>query len=143
MMMMALKDVGSAKAVIGELVRNEVFRMIKFISEVEQLAYDAEIARYVAGKMGIEPENRQFRELWRAQRKNVKKTLDSKRSTTSMAVKRVFISKYCAVTVLVETKPKQRPHLPQIQFLLTPRPHSLCQTSTEKESCANCKSSWK
>ena len=97
MMMMALKDGGSAKAVIGEVVRNEVFRMIKFISEDEQLAYNADIAKYVAGKMGIDHENQQFRELWRAQKKNVKKTLDSKRSTTSMAMKRVVIRKYCAV----------------------------------------------
>jgi len=132
MMMMALKDGGSAKAVIGELVRNEVFRMIKFISEVEQLAYDAEIARYVAGKMGIEPENLQFRELWRAQRKNVKKTLDSKRSTTSMAVKRVFISKYCAVRVLVGTKPEQRTnliHLLPTPFFRTPQRRRVVRTA--------------
>ena len=135
MMMMALKDSGSAKAVIGELVRNEVFRMIKFISEVEQLAYTADIARYVAGKMGIDSENRQFRELWRAQRKNVKKTLDSKRSTTSMAVKRVVISKYCAVRALVETKQKEGHIYPKSNIANTSFPLALTDLHREGELC--------
>ena len=137
MMMMALKDGDSAKQVIGTIVRNEVFRMIKFIVEDEQLAYDGQIAGYVAAKMDIEPENRQFRQLWRAQKKNVKKTLDSKRSTSSMAVKRVVIRKYCAAGELVYYNCEgHETHLTQI-------PHSLQQVYTGKERCVSLVSSSK
>ena len=81
---------------IRDLVRRELFRCLKFISKDSQLAITAGAADYVAAELGLTVEEPIFARLWEDQRRNIKRALDSKRSTTSMNIKNVVIRK-CAI----------------------------------------------
>jgi hypothetical protein len=94
MMVMAEENSVRATTMVREMVRNDLFRLIKFITKDEELGLYGKSAAFIAKRMGVKVDDRGFGKLWRSQKKTVKKTLDSKRSTTSMAVKQVVIRKW-------------------------------------------------
>jgi hypothetical protein len=92
--MPGLEDGVAATRMIREMVRNDLFRLIKFITKDEELGLYGKSAAFIAKRMSVKVDDPGFGKLWRSQKKTVKKTLDSKRSTTSMAVKQVVIRKW-------------------------------------------------
>ena len=81
---------------LRDLVRKELFRAKKFITKESELAINAPSASYIAKKMGTWIKDPDFAKLWIDQGRNIKKALDSKRSTTSMTIKAVILRK-CAI----------------------------------------------
>ena len=79
------------KGMIRNVVRHQLFRAFKFIKE-DDLAYDGTISKYILKRIGRQSSlsNPTF---WSTHRGLVKKAIDSKRSTTSMAIKKEVISK--------------------------------------------------
>ena len=79
------------KGMIRNIVWHQIFRAFKFVKE-DDLAYDGTIYKYVVNRLGRQSasSNQSF---WRLQRGLVKKAIDSKRSTTAMAIKKEIISK--------------------------------------------------
>jgi hypothetical protein len=94
MMVMAEENGVRATTMVREMVRNDLFRLIKFITKDEELGLYGKSAAFIAKRMSVKVDDPGFGKLWRSQKKTVKKTLDSKRSTTSMAVKQVVIRKW-------------------------------------------------
>ena len=93
----ALGDPQQGVIVIRNMVRHELFRACKFITKDSQLAITAPSADMVAKQLGYKVTDLTFAKLWIEQRKNIKKALDSKRSTTSMTIKGVVIRKCVGV----------------------------------------------
>ena len=81
---------------IRDLVRRELFRAVKFVTKESQLAITAPAAAYVADELGTTVKDADFARLWAGQGRNIKKALDSKRSTTSMTIKAAILRK-CAI----------------------------------------------
>jgi len=79
---------------VREIVRKKLFRAFKFISE-DDLYYKGYIARFVMNELGrsAKEERDSTMKFWARHKKTVRKAVDSKRSTTAMAVKREVISK--------------------------------------------------
>lgn len=79
------------KGMIRNVVRHQLFRAFKFIKE-DDLAYDGTISKYILKRIGRQSSlsNPTF---WSRHRGLVKKAIDSKRSTTAMAIKKEVISK--------------------------------------------------
>ena len=78
---------------IRDAVRRELFRAVKFIHKEDQLDIDGQAAGLVASVLGGSAKDPIFAKLWWEQRRNIKKALDSKRSTTSMTIKKGVIRK--------------------------------------------------
>ena len=85
---------------IRDAVRRELFRAVKFIHKEDQLDIDGQAAKLVASVLGGSAKDPIFAKLWWEQRRNIKKALDSKRSTTSMTIKGVVIRKCIIVEEL-------------------------------------------
>jgi len=84
------------RGMIRDIVRNKLFRAFKFVTE-DDLYYKGTIAKYIMKQTGQASEttnDRTKQKFWKQYRDTVKKALDSKRSTSAMAVKREVISKY-------------------------------------------------
>lgn len=79
--------------IVRNVVRNMLFRAFKFVHE-DDLCYNGPVAKYVMSQIGREFSEVGYRDFWRTHRDTVRKAIDSKRSTTAMAVKKVVISKY-------------------------------------------------
>lgn len=75
------------KAILTQLARDQLFRAWKFISD-DDMRTDGQLARYVAMQVGYRADGRAFYEFWNRQQDTVKKAIDSKRSSTSQAIKK-------------------------------------------------------
>jgi len=75
---------------VREVVRSKLFHAYKFVSD-DDLHYTATIAKFVMKE--TQQKSEVCKQSWKKTKDVVRKAIDSKRSTTAMAVKREVISK--------------------------------------------------
>ena len=71
-----------------------LFQLKKFITSVDKLQWNGQVAKFFYKKIGIE--DRLQENWWRGAQQQVRKGIDVKRSSVSTAIKNEFIRKYCA-----------------------------------------------
>jgi len=85
------EDIWENKKIIDHIPA--LFHLQKFITSVEELEWNGEIAGFFYKRIGIE--ERLQESWWAGSMQKVRKGIDSKRSTVSTAIKNEFICKLC------------------------------------------------
>ena len=86
----------AARIVLGGVVRNTLFRKVKFITSHSHLDYGAKVCRIILEKLTIDKNNVALcKKYWILHRSSVNKTLNGKRGNVNNEIKTRFMSMWC------------------------------------------------
>ena len=87
------------EVICKDFVRNTLFRLVKFAGD-RDLVHTGLIARLLAQETNKDFNSDEFFQYWQKHKAVIRKALDSKWSSTAMAVKHAVFSKYKHKTIL-------------------------------------------